>query len=194
MANPPSEDNMVELHIRHMPGGVFTDHVFGVGETAMKIREILRVEGPLGSFFLREDSEKPIVFLASGTGFAPIKALVERMLQTGNTRSAVLYWGGRRPGDLYMNELVQRWAQTLPGFRYVPVVSDALPEDNWAGRTGFVHQAVLEDIVDLSGYQVYACGAPVMVEAARKDFTRQAGLPDNEFYADAFTSLADTHR
>ena len=193
MANPPSDDNMVELHIRHMPGGVFTDHVFGVGETAMKVREILRVEGPLGSFFLREDSDKPVVFLASGTGFAPIKALVERMQQTGHIRPVVLYWGGRRPGDLYMDELARQWAETLPDFRYVPVVSDALPEDNWAGRSGFVHRAVLEDIPDLSGYQVYACGAPAMVEAARKDFTRQAGLPENEFYADAFTSQADTH-
>lgn len=194
MASPPSDDNMVELHIRHMPGGVFTDHVFGVGQTAMRIREILRVEGPLGSFFLREDSDKPIVFLASGTGFAPIKALVERMQQTSDTRPVVLYWGGRRPGDLYMNELAQQWAETLPNFRYVPVVSDALPEDNWAGRRGFVHSAVLEDIPDLSGHQVYACGAPIMVEAARTDFTRQAGLPDNEFYADAFTSQADTHK
>src|SRR5690606_26932363 len=102
----------------------------------------LRVEGPLGSFFLREDSNKPIVFLASGTGFAPIKALVERMQETGNTRPCVLYWGGRRPGDIYMNELAQQWAQTLPNFRYVPVISDALPEDNWAGRNGFVHRAV----------------------------------------------------
>ncbi|HBT33654.1 MAG TPA: CDP-6-deoxy-delta-3,4-glucoseen reductase [Pusillimonas sp.] len=194
MANAPSDDNMVELHIRHMPGGVFTDHVFGAGETAMKVREILRVEGPLGSFFLREDSNKPIVFLASGTGFAPIKALVERMQQTGNTRPVVLYWGGRRPSDLYMDELARQWADSLPDFRYVPVVSDALPEDDWHGRSGFVHQAVLEDFPDLSDYQVYACGTPVMVEAARRDFTRQAGLPDNEFYADAFTSQADTHK
>tara|TARA_R110000851_G_scaffold333485_2_gene513786 strand:+ start:11066 stop:12103 length:1038 start_codon:yes stop_codon:yes gene_type:complete len=194
MASPPSDDNMVELHIRHMPGGVFTDHVFGAGETAMKVREILRVEGPLGSFFLREDSHKPIVFLASGTGFAPIKALVERMQQTGNTRPVVLYWGGRRPSDLYMNELAKHWADSLPDFRYVPVVSDALPEDDWHGRSGFVHQAVLEDFPDLSDYQVYACGTPVMVEVARRDFTRQAGLPDNEFYADAFTSQADTHK
>ena len=132
--------------------------------------------------------------LASGTGFAPIKALVERMQQTGNTRPVVLYWGGRRPSDLYMDELARQWADSLPDFRYVPVVSDALPEDDWHGRSGFVHQAVLEDFPDLSDYQVYACGTPVMVEAARRDFTRQAGLPDNEFYADAFTSQADTHK
>ncbi|MBC2768380.1 CDP-6-deoxy-delta-3,4-glucoseen reductase [Pusillimonas minor] len=194
MANPPAENNRVELHIRHMPGGVFTDHVFGAGDTAMKIREILRIEGPLGSFFLREDSDKPIVFLASGTGFAPVKAMIERMIATGNTRPAVLYWGGRRPADLYMHALAQGFGQVLPNLRYVPVISDALPEDQWAGRTGFVHQAVQQDIPDLSGYQVYACGAPVMVESARRDFVRDNGLPEAEFYADAFTSQADTHK
>lgn len=192
MASPPSDNNRVELHIRHMRGGAFTDHVFGAGDTAMKVREVLRIEGPLGSFFLRDDSEKPIVFLASGTGFAPVKSMIEQMIATGNTRPAVLYWGARRPADLYMQELAQSWESRLPGFRYVPVVSDALPDDHWTGRTGLVHHAVQQDLPDLSGYQVYACGAPVMVEAARHDFTHTNGLPENEFYADAFTSQADT--
>ncbi|HWK61620.1 MAG TPA: CDP-6-deoxy-delta-3,4-glucoseen reductase [Eoetvoesiella sp.] len=191
MANPPSADNKVQLHVRHMPGGAFTDHVFGVGATQMKLREILRVEGPFGSFFLREDSDKPIVFLASGTGFAPIKAIVENMMRQNMTRKAVLYWGGRRPGDLYLDAQARQWAEQWPGFSYVPVVSDALPEDGWTGRSGFVHLAVLEDLPDLSNHQVYACGAPVMVESARRDFVRQAGLPDEEFFADAFTSAAD---
>lgn len=191
MAVPASADNLVELHVRHMPGGVFTDHVFGVGPTQMKIREILRVEGPFGSFFLREDSDKPIVFLASGTGFAPIKAIIEHMIEKGINRPAVLYWGGRRPGDLYMNQLASQWVQTLPNFSYIPVVSDALAEDGWTGRTGFVHKAVQQDIPDLSGYQVYACGAPVMVDSARKDFTSHNGLPEEEFFADAFTTEAD---
>lgn len=191
MATPPSENNRVELHIRHMPGGAFTDHVFGAGATQMKLREIQRVEGPFGSFFLRDDSDKPIVFLASGTGFAPIKAIIERMAQQEVKRPAVLYWGGRRPQDLYMHAKAEEWARTLPGFSYVPVVSDAQPEDGWTGRTGFVHQAVLQDIPDLSGYQVYACGAPIVVDSARKDFTRLNGLPAEEFYADAFTSEAD---
>ncbi len=193
MATPPTENNLVELHIRHMPGGVFTDHVFGAGATQMKVREILRVEGPLGSFFLREDSSKPLVFLASGTGFAPIKALVERMMAQGDSRPAVLYWGARRPRDLYMHEKVLQWLHSFPQLDYVPVVSDALAEDNWQGRTGFVHQAVMHDLPDLSGHQVYACGAPIMVESARKDFVRHCGLPDEEFFADAFTSLADAN-
>src|SRR5690606_7922895 len=185
--------NLVELHLRHMPGGVFTDHVFGAGDTQMKLREILRVEGPLGSFFLREDSDKPIVFLASGTGFAPIKAIVEHMAARGVQRPAVLYWGGRRPRDLYMHDRALEWARTVPGFSYVPVVSEALNEDGWTGRTGFVHQAVMRDLPDLSGHQVYACGAPIMVESARRDFTQLCGLPDEEFFADAFTSQADVH-
>ena len=192
MANAPHAQEGapgVELHIRHMPGGRFTDHVFN----AMKEKEILRVEGPFGSFFLREDSDKPMVFLASGTGFAPIKALIEHMQHKGITRPATLYWGGRRPADLYMDGWIRERLAALPNLRYVPVVSDALPEDGWAGRTGFVHQAVMEDIADLSGYQVYACGAPIVVDSARAAYSAERGLPPDEFYADAFTSEADKH-
>jgi CDP-4-dehydro-6-deoxyglucose reductase, E3 len=157
----------------------------------MKERDILRFEGPLGSFFLREESDKPIVFLASGTGFAPIKAIIESMAYREIKRPMVLYWGGRRPKDLYMDELCGKWAATIPGFRYVPVVSDALPEDAWSGRTGFVHRAVMEDFPDLSGHQVYACGAPVVVDSAKRDFVGQCKLPEEEFFADSFTTEAD---
>jgi CDP-4-dehydro-6-deoxyglucose reductase len=187
MANAPHESDQITLHIRHMPGGLFTDQVFGT----MKERDILRFEGPLGTFFLREDSDKPIVLLASGTGFAPIKALVEQLIHIKSTRPVTLYWGGRRPGDLYMHALCEEWARTLPDFTYVPVISNALPEDHWDGRTGFVHQAVMHDLTDLSGYQVYACGAPVVVDSAKRDFVAQCHLPEEEFYADAFTSEAD---
>jgi CDP-4-dehydro-6-deoxyglucose reductase, E3 len=177
----------LELHIRHMPGGKFTDHVFKI----MKEKEILRIEGPFGSFYLREDSAKPIILLASGTGFAPIKAVLEHMQFMGITRPATLYWGGRRPADLYLNDWVQAQLAAMPNLHYLPVVSDALPEDSWTGRTGFVHQAVLEDFPDLSGHQVYACGAPIVVDSARAAYTGQAGLPDEEFFADSFTSEAD---
>ena len=190
MANAPQTlvagQAAIELHIRHMPGGKFTDHVFG----AMKEKEIQRIEGPQGSFFLREDSDKPLVFLASGTGFAPIKAILEHMQHKGIQRPATLYWGGRRPADLYLNDWVQQQLQIMPNLRYVPVISDALPEDAWTGRTGFVHQAVLQDTPDLSAHQVYACGAPIVVESAKRDYAA-AGLPEHEFYADAFTSAAD---
>ena len=191
MANPPHAAASLELHIRHLPGGLFTDHVFGAGATQMKEREILRIEGPFGSFFLREDSNLPIILLASGTGFAPIKSIVEHMIHHNIQRPVTLYWGGRRPADLYMNALAEQWSQTLPDFKYVPVVSEATPEDGWSGRTGFVHRAVMDDFPSLMGHQVYACGAPIVVESARREFTAQCSLPDDAFFADAFTSEAD---
>ena len=190
MANAPHNGPAVELHIRHMPGGKFTDHVFGV----MKEKEIQRIEGPFGSFYLREDSDKPMVLLASGTGFAPIKALIEHMQFQGIQRPATLYWGGRRPEDLYMDDWVKSSLAEMPNLRYVPVISNATPEDAWTGRTGFVHRAVLEDFPDLSGYQVYACGAPIVVDSARKDYSELAGLPAEEFYADSFITEADKAR
>lgn len=189
MANAPHDDALIELHIRHMPGGLFTDRLFGVRDPAVKVREILRFEGPHGSFFLREESEKPIIFLASGTGFAPIKAIVEHMIYTGNRRKAVIYWGGRRPRDLYLDHLVRSWVQKYPDqFSYVPVVSNAVTEDDWDGRTGFVHRAVMEDFPDLSAHQVYACGAPVVIDSAQRDFIADCQLPESEFFADSFTS------
>jgi CDP-4-dehydro-6-deoxyglucose reductase len=191
MANPPHSAQVLELHIRHLPGGLFTDHVFAAGSTQMKEREILRLEGPHGSFYLREDSDLPIILLASGTGFAPIKSIVEHMVHHDIQRPISLYWGGRRPADLYMHDLATSWAKTIPGFQYVPVVSNALPEDNWSGRTGFVHQAVMEDFADMSGYQVYACGAPIVVDSARREFTALCKLDAEAFFADAFTSQAD---
>lgn len=189
MASAPhlqADKPMMELHIRHMPGGKFTDHVFG----GMKEKEILRIEGPYGSFFLREDSDKPIVLLASGTGFAPIKAILQHMQHQGITRPVALYWGGRRPADLYQSAWLEAQCAAMPNLRYVPVVSNAQPEDQWTGRTGFVHQAVLQDTPDLSGHQVYACGAPVVVASAQRDYIA-AGLPEEEFFADAFTSELD---
>jgi CDP-4-dehydro-6-deoxyglucose reductase len=187
MASAPLEGQPVSLHIRHLPGGLFTEQVFGT----MKERDILRFEGPLGTFFLREDSDKPMVLLASGTGFAPLKAIVEQMIDLKSQRPMTLYWGGRRPQDLYMDALCRQWAAELPNFRYVPVVSNAQPDDQWTGRSGFVHQAVMEDLPDMSAYQVYACGAPVMVESAKRDFSALCKLPEEEFYADSFTTEAD---
>ena len=181
LGSPPA----IELHLRHMPGGKFTDHVF----TTMKERDILRLEGPFGSFFLREESAKPIVLLASGTGFAPIKAIIEQMQHKAIPRPTVLYWGARKKADLYLHDWCVQAAATLPNLRYVPVLSD----EDWEGRMGFVHRAVMQDWPDLSGHQVYACGAPVVVDSAQRDFSVLCGLPADEFYADAFTSEADKH-
>lgn len=190
IATPPHVQTTtpgIELHIRHMPGGVFTDQVF----STLKEKDILRAEGPFGSFFLREDSDKPMVFLASGTGFAPIKGLLTHMQHKGITRPVSVYWGGRRPQDLYQDAWLKELAAAMPNVTYVPVVSDALPEDSWTGRTGYVHQAVLDDFADLSGHEVYACGAPIVVDSARTSYISQRGLPEEAFFADSFTSAAD---
>ena len=181
MANAPHDNEFLHLHLRDY-GGPFSRYVF----STLKEKDILRMEGPFGTFFLREDSAKPVVLLASGTGFAPIKAMVEHTLHAGLKRPMTLYWGCRVRADLYMNELAESW-QREGKLRYVPVLSDATPADNWSGRTGFVHRAVMEDIPDLSGHQVYACGAPIVVDSALRDFTAQCKLPEEEFYSDSFT-------
>ena len=191
MANAPGRSGQppaIELHIRHLPGGLFTDQVFG----SLKERDILRLEGPFGSFMLRE-SAKPMILLASGTGLAPIKALIEQLQDTGQQRPATLYWGCRSRADLYLHDWAEQAAAELPWLRYVPVLSEPRPEDAWAGRLGLVHQAVMADWPDLSGHQVYACGAPLMVDAAQRDLVALCGLPTDEFLADAFTSEADKH-
>ncbi len=187
LANAPHDDGELEVHIRLIPGGQFTAHVF----EGMKEKDILRFEGPLGTFYLREDSAKPIILLAGGTGFAPIKALAEHILHSHIERPVHLYWGARDKAGLYLPELPTQWAAARADFHYIPVLSDATSEDAWSGRSGLVHQAVLDDFADLSGHQVYACGAPAMIDAARRDFAAR-GLPEEEFFADAFTYTPPT--
>ncbi len=182
MANAPHRDQNVELHIRHVPDGHFTNFVF----TDMRERAILRFEGPFGSFYLREDSDKPIIFVAGGTGFAPIKAILEHAFFKHIEREMVLYWGCRTRADFYMPTLPAQWAKEYPNFTFIPVLSDPKAEDNWRGRTGFVHQAVIDDFASLTGYQIYACGAPVMIDAGKQSFLDR-GLPEEEFFADSFT-------
>jgi NAD(P)H-flavin reductase/ferredoxin len=186
MANPPHQNDGVELHIRHVPGGRFSAYL----ENGLKAGDMLEVTVPLGDFYLREETETPIVLLASGTGFAPIKAIVEDAVKRKLTRAMVLYWGARRLEDLYKIDLPQKWANQLPWFRFVPVLSEAGPADGWDGRTGFVHQAVMDDIGSLAGHEVYACGAPPMINAARQEFVAQRGLNRDAFYCDAFVPSA----
>lgn len=187
IANAPEAATHLELHVRRIEGGTFTGQVF----EQMKEKDILRFEGPLGSFFLREESTKPIVLLAGGTGFAPIKSIVEHVLKAGLKRSMILYWGARNLEGLYLDDLAAKWEQMLPGFKYVPVLSDMPADLGWKGRTGLVHEAVMADLPDLSAHQVYACGAPAMIEAAQADFFEKCALPREEFFADAFTYAAD---
>jgi CDP-4-dehydro-6-deoxyglucose reductase, E3 len=184
IANAPEPEGVIDLvfHIRHSPGGLFTDYVF----ERIKERDRWTIEVPLGTFFLREESDRPVIFVASGTGYGPIRSVLLNAFRRNVRRPMILYWGGRRRRDLYMAEEPRLWAQTHPHFRFVPVLSEPAEQDGWSGRTGFVHRAVMEDFPDLSAHQVYACGAPVMVDAARKDFREVCGLPEGEFFADSF--------
>ncbi|NOT14233.1 MAG: CDP-6-deoxy-delta-3,4-glucoseen reductase [Methylotenera sp.] len=181
LANAPHIDDVLELHLRLIPGGQFTEYVFN----EMPDKAILRIEAPFGGFYYRSESEKPMIMVAGGTGFAPIKGIIEHLLHHNIQRNVLLYWGARAREDLYMPALPQAWAEAHSNITFIPVLSDALAQDNWQGRTGLVHQAVLEDIKNLSAYEVYCCGAPAMVEVAHASFTA-AGLPDEAFYSDAF--------
>jgi CDP-4-dehydro-6-deoxyglucose reductase len=193
LAHAPHDDEFLQLHVRKIAGGQFTTHVF---ET-MKERDILRLEGPHGNFRVRdnidnsdEGGDKPIIYLAGGTGFAPIKAMVEHAIHHGVVRPIQIYWGARDRAGLYLHDLPSLWAAEYALISYVPVLSEATAADAWNGRTGFVHRAVLDDHADLSGHQVYACGAPAMIDAAKRDFAAR-GLPADQFFADAFTFAAD---
>ena len=186
LANAPHDDGLLELHIRYIDGGEFTDHVFG----DMQEKEMLRIEGPLGGFYLRETSPRPMIFVAGGTGFAPVKGIIEHALAEKTDRPIHLYWGARAEIDLYLNDIPKAWADRGV-VNYTPVLSEVAEGDQWSGRKGYVHQAVLDDFPDLSGYDVYAGGPPVMVSAARRAFTAQ-GLSEENFFYDAFEFSKDS--
>ena len=183
LANAPHDDAVLQLHIRHIHSGQFTEQVF----STMKVRDILRFNGPHGTFYLHEDSTKPMILVAGGTGFAPIKAIVEHAIAEKCARTIHIYWGAKSRVDLYQNALPEQWASAQSNINYVPVLSEPCADDAWTGRTGFVHQAVITDFPDLSGYQVYACGSPAMIEVAKRDFVNTCQLPEEEFFADVFS-------
>ena len=187
LANPPHADEYLELHIRLVPNGEFTGFVF----QGMREKAILRFQGPLGYFFLREESQRPIIMMAGGTGFAPIKSILEHAFQIGVTRPIHFYWGARARRDLYLNELAESWAEKYPNFRYTPVLSEALPEDQWQGHSGWVHQAVAADYPNLSAYEVYMSGPPPMIDAAKKTFRNQ-GLDEDNLFFDSFDFAPDS--
>ena len=190
LANAPHDDECLQLHVRHVPGGQFTEQVF----TAMQERDMLRFNGPHGGFYLREDSDKPMLLIAGGTGFAPIKAIVEHAIAERSTRPMAIYWGGRGYADLYQLSVAAQWALEHTHIRFVPVLSDSPESENWSGRRGLVHAVAMADFPDLSGHQVYVCGSPAMVLAARRDFVGQCHLPESEFFADSFELANDVHR
>jgi len=181
LASAPFFNGSLELHIRHIDGGNFTGYVFN----ELEEKAILRVEGPHGQFYLREDSARPIIFMAGGTGFAPVKSIIEYCISHNIQRPMYLYWGVRTQHDLYMNDLAELWQADFPNIHYIPVLSAPAPHDDVKYRHGLVHQAIMEDFSDLSAFDVYASGPPAMVEAGKTSFTH-CHLPLTQYYSDAF--------
>jgi NAD(P)H-flavin reductase/ferredoxin len=180
LANPPQESDGAHLHIRYIDGGRFSEAVL----KQLKLGDRVKVEIAFGDFFLRENTERPIICLATGAGFAPVKSIVEYLIRRESTRRVKFYWSGRHAQDLYMRELPEKWARRLPWFDFIPVLT--APDASWSGRRGLVHRAVLQDVPDLSNRQVYACGNPLMIRKARADFTREGGLPEDQFFGEPF--------
>jgi CDP-4-dehydro-6-deoxyglucose reductase len=185
IANAPHDDNFIELHIRNVSGGYFSAQVFN----QLQEKSMLRFTGPLGTFFLREDSDRAAILIGGGTGFAPIKGILEHAFHTGIQKPLHLFWGVRAKRDLYLEELPARWLQDHPNFSYTPVLSEPMPEDNWSGATGYVSDTVIREYPDLSGHDVYMGGPPIMVEAGHKLFM-QHGLDESRFFSDAFEYAA----
>lgn len=183
MANVPSAD-AIELHIREVPGGKFSSQIL----PTLKTGDVLDIEFPKGEFYIRSDEpiNRPKILLASGTGYAPIQSIIQVLAKAEGLEGVTCYWGGRTKQDLYALEKINSLVEKNPNLKFIPVLSEPVPEDAWQGRTGFVHQAVMADIADLSHYEVYACGSPLMVNAARADFQAHRGLKLENFYSDAF--------
>ena len=185
IANAPHDDEFIELHIRHVDGGEFTDWVFN----KMHERAILRIQAPLGSFVLDEESDRPMIFMGGGTGFAPLKGQIEQAFRAKLKQPIHLYWGVRSKRDLYLPDLPEQWVRAHANFSFVPVLSE--PDEDWQGRTGWVHEAVMADFPDLSTYDLYMAGPPPMVNAGRDAF-RAAGMPDAHMHYDSFEYAEDT--
>jgi len=185
LANPPHEDQKLELHIRYYEGGLFSEYAF----KDLKNNALLRIEGPLGQFTLHE-SDRPIIMIAGGTGFAPVKSLVEHSLEKNDTRPIHIYWGARTKTDLYFDVIAKQWSIDHKHIEYIPVLSDAENLNGWKGKTGFVHEAVLEDHADLSEHDIYACGPPPMINAVVESFPEQ-GLDKKRLFSDSFEFAAN---
>jgi CDP-4-dehydro-6-deoxyglucose reductase len=186
IANPPHRDGYLELHIRHVPGGSFTSHVFD----QMKDRALLRIEGPFGTFYLREDSPRPVLLIGGGTGMAPLKSMLEHAFYVGLDRPIHLFWGVRAKRDLYLGDLPREWEKRYPNFSYTPVLSEPAPEDAWQGSSGQVTEAVMEQYPDLAPFDIYMSGPPAMIEAATPAFVAHGAVPDH-MYSDAFEFAQD---
>lgn len=186
IANAPQHGETLDLHVRRVAGGGFTQFVFD----ELRLGQVLRIEAPLGTFVPREGGDRPIVLMAGGTGFAPIKAIVEHLLDRHTHRALHVYWGARHASDLYLDALCRDWQGAHPKLRYTPVLSEATPLERNQFRSGPVHEAVLRDFPDLSRFDVYMSGPPPMIEAGRRSFVA-AGLPEDRLYYDSFDYAPD---
>ena len=187
LATESAYNDGLELHIRYIVQGEFSEFVF----TQMQLKTLLRLQGPLGTFFLRTDSKRPVILVAGGTGFAPIKAIIEAALAQGTQRSMHLFWGARAQPDLYLDDLPRKWAKKQKSFRYTPVLSEAREQDQWSGETGWAHEAVLRHYPDLSKHEVYAAGPPPMIEAGQTAFSTH-GLDLDNYFFDSFDYATQT--
>jgi CDP-4-dehydro-6-deoxyglucose reductase len=181
LASPSNKENTLELQIRHVDDGYFTDIVFN----KMNVDEMMRIEGPLGTFYLRSDRKRPIIMMGGGTGFAPLKGMIEQAINENLALDIHLFWGVRAEKDLYMLDLIDQWSQKLPNFKFTPVLSEPDEADGWQGKVGFVHEAVIEAYKDLSDHDLYMCGPPVMIEASRNAVTAK-GLNQDNMFSDSF--------
>ena len=181
LAGMPQADGRIELHVRYYAGGAFSEYAFAT----LKEGDTIQLQGPMGKFYFRKESPRPAMLVAGGTGFAPIKAIIEQMITDGVDRDLYLYWGARGEADLYLHDMAVQWAHDDHLIHYVPVLSEVKEGDNWQGRTGLVHQAVIEDFDDVSSFDVYACGPPAMTKAVCVSFVEH-GLPMDQAYSDTF--------
>ena len=184
IANSPDQEGILELHIRRRENGVCSEMIFG-SEPKVKEKGIVRIKGPLGSFTLQEDSGKPVILLATGTGYAPIRSILLDLIRQDSSRAVHFYWGARHQDDLYALEEAQELTGRLKNARFTPVLSKAA--EGWQGEKGYVQTAAAKDYPDLSGYEVYACGSVAMTESAKSVLTAQCSLPETTFYSDAFS-------
>jgi len=190
IACPPHDAGLLELHVRRVPGGGFTQRLFGASDPALGPGALLRIEGPMGQFSYRPGTS-PIVMVAGGTGFAPLKSMLRHVLETGIRRDIHFYWGARHAADVYEEQRVLGWTRSHSQLRFTAVLSEATPAEAAHQRTGWVHDAVLADHADLSAFEVYAAGPPAMIEAMRTSFPRH-GLPAERLYFDSFDYAPDS--
>jgi CDP-4-dehydro-6-deoxyglucose reductase, E3 len=186
IANAPNESGFIELHIRRVAGGEFTQQLFA----GMQEKTLLRIEGPLGQFWFREESPRPALLIGGGTGYAPLRAMLQHLLERGDRRPLHLYWGAQTRADLYEERWLVEMTRRFTNFTYTPVLSAPNDLDNWQGRSGWVHLAAIEDHPDLRQFDVYASGPPIMVEAIRHQFIER-GLPAEQLFFDSFDFAPD---